>query len=79
MLLFFIGILLIVSRSQSSLCSLLPQNNLLNKKSKIIINQFIEVTLSNNLGAKLLQFLYIYKFLSINSWFFKQYGKKKSA
>ena len=45
MLLFFIGILLIVSRSQSSLCSLLPQNNLLNKKSKIIINQFIEVTL----------------------------------
>ena len=44
MLLAFIGILLIVSLSQCPHCSKPPRSNLLNKKLKININQFIEVT-----------------------------------
>ena len=43
----FIAILLIVSQLQSSLCAFLPQSNLINKNLKIIINQFIEVTINN--------------------------------
>jgi ribosome-associated protein len=44
--------LLVVNQLHSSLCAFIPPSNLLNKKLKIIINQFIEVTIMKEVSTK---------------------------